>query len=230
MSRDRQTDDYQKSHYDKVWSELELSDAPGKSGWKTTVPAPDFAQFIDYLAQNHITGPVLDLGCGGGRHAIALAKHGFQTYGIDFAEAAIRQAQSNARAAGVGEATQFITGNALDLPYPDHTFGAVNDDGCLHHIDPAQWSEYLQNVTRVLRPEGTLRLKVFSRDCDYFRRNAPDVATQWVNLTSSGYTYFFTEADLHRIFDQDFEFIECRQSAHTQTDTKNFFFVMLKAR
>lgn len=124
----------QQKYYENEWENLKLSDEPGKSGWRTVVPAPDFVQFVAWLKERQLVGNALDLGCGAGRHSILLAKSGFTTYGIDFAEAAIKQATENTRDAGVEEHTKFQTGNVLDLPYESRYFDIVNDDGCLHHI------------------------------------------------------------------------------------------------
>jgi 2-polyprenyl-3-methyl-5-hydroxy-6-metoxy-1,4-benzoquinol methylase len=42
------------------------------------------------------TGTVLDVGCGSGDHAIALAQRGLPVLGVDFVEAAIEQARAKA--------------------------------------------------------------------------------------------------------------------------------------
>ncbi len=222
------SDDYQQDYYEKEWARIKLSSKAGKSGWRTLVPAPDFVSFVSYLKDNHITGRVLDLGCGGGRHSILLAQNGFEAYGVDFAEAAIKQAKANAAEAGVEKLTNFTVGDALDLPYADGYFDVVNDDGCLHHIDPAQWPTYLASVSRVLKKGGILRIKAFSKNCVYFEENSSANSSQWVRLEGSGYTYFFDEADIRKLFSDKFAIINLEENAHTETDAKRFFFVVLK--
>src|SRR5262249_28371673 len=67
-------------------------------------------------------GPVLDLGCGTGDLAFALARRGLTVLGIDLAEAAIHQARAKAAAvAEVGRLTEVRVGDALHpapLPRP----------------------------------------------------------------------------------------------------------------
>jgi 2-polyprenyl-3-methyl-5-hydroxy-6-metoxy-1,4-benzoquinol methylase len=46
------------------------------------------------LADYPPEGPVLDVGCGSGDLAIHLAQRGIETFGIDFTEAAISQANA----------------------------------------------------------------------------------------------------------------------------------------
>ncbi len=222
-------DEEQREYYDNEWAQIKLSDKPGKSGWRTLVPAPDFVKFVSYLKENNIIGKVLDLGCGGGRHSILLAKNGFETYGIDFAETAIERAKLNARENSVEGNTKFIAGNTLNLPYANNFFDVINDDGCLHHIDPAQWPVYLRNITRVLKQNGILRIKAFSKNCQYFKENTDKKSSQWIQLTDSGYTYFFSEQDIRQLFAGSFEIIELEENMHTETDAKKFFFCVMKA-
>lgn len=218
----------QQKYYSEEWKTLELSDKPGRSGWRTNVPAPDFIQFAAWLKEKSIKGKALDLGCGGGRHSIVLAQADFEVYGIDFAESAIKQADRNAATAGVSDATHFQVGDTLTLPYGDKFFDVINDDGCLHHIDPKDWPMYVRNIQRVIKPGGILRIKAFSKNCGYFRANSPD-DTQWTKLKDSGYTYFFTEQDIRRLFEDGFEFIKLEEKAHTQASDKMFFFGILRS-
>jgi len=219
----------QQKYYSKEWEALELSRKPGRSGWRTSVPASDFLQFIEWLKEQKITGKALDLGCGGGRHSIALAKNDFSVDGLDFAPAAVKTAAKNAADAKAGERMQFRVGDVLDLPYDNHSFDIVNDDVCLHHIQPDYWPLYTKNIQRVIKPGGILRLKAFSKNCEYFRNNSSQ-NSQWVWLSGSGYTHFFSDQEIHQLFDKTFEILKLEEKAHAQAGDKKFFFVILRAR
>jgi len=57
----------------------------------------------DWLLQNmrlRPGGALLDLGCGAGRHAIALAKRGLRVTGVDISDPMLRHARERAEAAG----------------------------------------------------------------------------------------------------------------------------------
>lgn len=218
----------QQAFYAEEWRNLELSHNPGRSGWRTTVPAPDFMEFAEWLIQQRITGTALDMGCGGGRHSIVLAKTGFEVYGIDFAEAAIGHATRYAADEKLSDVTHFEIGDVLSLPYTDKMFDIVNDDGCLHHLNPVDWPTYIQGVKRVLKQNGILRIKTFSKNCEYFMRNSAD-GSQWVRLKGSGYTYFFDEKDFHKLFRQYFELLKFEEQAHTQACDKKFFFILARS-
>jgi len=50
-----------------------------------------------------------------------------------------------------------------------------------------------------------------------------------VLLRDSGYTYFFSEQDLRGLFTADFEIVSIDEGEYTETSTKRFFFVILRA-
>ncbi len=89
---------------------------------------------------------ILDLGCGNGSHMKLLASGG-TVVGLDLSLHGLREAHSFAPVAvGAGERLPFVRG-AFDLVYVSHV---------LHHArDP---ESVLEEVHRVLRPEGTLFL------------------------------------------------------------------------
>jgi 2-polyprenyl-3-methyl-5-hydroxy-6-metoxy-1,4-benzoquinol methylase len=72
------------------------------------VPTPHAV--VDKMLEVAQVGPndvVYDLGCGDGRIVIAAAKKGARGVGIDIDEQRIREAKSNAAAAGVADRVQF---------------------------------------------------------------------------------------------------------------------------
>ena len=72
------------------------------------VPTPHAV--VDKMLEVAKVGPndvVYDLGCGDGRIVIAAAKKGARGVGIDIDEQRIREAKSNAAAAGVADRVQF---------------------------------------------------------------------------------------------------------------------------
>lgn len=76
---------------------------------------------------------VLDLGCGSGRHTMAMAMAGAtRAHGVDLGAASLETAKSIAARAGLGN-VEFRVGDALDLPYEDSTFDFIWCNGVLHH-------------------------------------------------------------------------------------------------
>lgn len=60
------------------------------------------------------SGRVLDLGCGPGREAIALARLGYDVVGADISEAVLERARTNAAEAGV--TVEWVSMDGLNVP------------------------------------------------------------------------------------------------------------------
>ena len=88
--------------------------------------------------------PILDIGCGPGSLAKALAADGAAVTGVDPGEAAL----ARARAAVPGARFESASGEAL--PFPDASFSGAVMLNALHHVpEPAR---ALAEAARVLRP------------------------------------------------------------------------------
>lgn len=98
---------------------------------------------------------VLDLGCGSGRYAVALAALGANSVtAVDY------QAKSYRRAAEYcakhGLPVRFVEANILQLPFADRSFDFVFSNGVLHHT--RSWNAALDEYVRVMRRSGFLFL------------------------------------------------------------------------
>ncbi|MDR3125546.1 MAG: class I SAM-dependent methyltransferase [Candidatus Nomurabacteria bacterium] len=214
----------QRVFYEQQWSDINLDDTPNQSGWRSIRPASDFLDFVKKLEQRHISGRALDLGCGNGRHAIVFAKNDFETYGLDFSENAIKLAENNASKNHI-DTINFSVGDALNLEYADDFFNVINDDGCLHHIDPTDWQKYVENIFRVTKPDGTLRVKVFSKNSGNMSEASSN--NRWQFSASSGYTYFFDETEIRNIFAKHFHITELKEISHDVDGRKKFYSVVM---
>jgi ubiquinone/menaquinone biosynthesis C-methylase UbiE len=104
------------------------------------------------LARRHFGDPleraVLDVGCGIGLMESHLAGKFRELIGIDVAA----QAVEYARRAMPG--VEFHAHDAHALPFPDDRFDIAFAACVLHHVPPAQWPEFLGEMTRVVKPGG----------------------------------------------------------------------------
>jgi ubiquinone/menaquinone biosynthesis C-methylase UbiE len=89
-------------------------------------------------------GRLLDVGCGGGAHALELAAHGWSVTGVDASGAQLELAR--ARGVDVFEA------DAAELPFEEASFDAVVS--MFTHTDVDDFAAVLREVARVLRPFG----------------------------------------------------------------------------
>ena len=108
--------------------------------------------FLPLLTAHHCRH-VLDLGCGTGYDALALARRGFHVKGVDFTQIAIDQAKSLARSEGLK--IDFRHGDiARPLPEADGAFDAVVSNLVLHSFDDVALRGIVAEVHRCLRPGG----------------------------------------------------------------------------
>jgi len=142
-----------RAFFDSVYREV----AP----WDVGEAQPALAALLDEIPPE---GPVLDVGCGTGDLALALARGGLAVVGIDFAEGAIAEARERARSLPpeVAARLELRVGDAFRLRELGRRFGAVVDSGFLHTLDAAQRDLVLREVAEVLLPGGRYYLLAFA--------------------------------------------------------------------
>ncbi|WP_206098550.1 class I SAM-dependent methyltransferase [Paenibacillus montanisoli] len=96
---------------------------------------------------------VLDIGCGMGRHALALAQLGYEVTGIDLSEALLRMAREHNAEERI---KSLVQGDMRELPFADDSFDAtVNLFTSFGYFeDEADNRRVLREIRRVLRPQG----------------------------------------------------------------------------
>jgi SAM-dependent methyltransferase len=94
----------------------------------------------------------LDLGCGVGRHALALAAAGFEVEAFDGAESGLGVLRGTAAARGLSVGLKH--GNADALPYPDASFDYVLSWNVIYHGTLGDVGRRVAEIWRVLKPGG----------------------------------------------------------------------------
>ncbi len=125
-ARDTDGDERAGDHYDHLYRDTADSGGPP---WAIGGPQPALARVLD----GGVKGPkVLDIGCGTGDLAIALARRGHDVTAIDISGVAIGMAR--AKAADAGLTVRFEVGDATALSLPSAPFDSVFDSGLLHSL------------------------------------------------------------------------------------------------
>lgn len=110
---------------------------------------------------------LLDVGCGGGQHAVQIARQrpDLHVVGIDISTTMVKRSRALARRARVEDKTIFDLGDAMDLKFDADSFDAVYCAGPLKQV-PVK-SRALRECVRVLRPGGRLLAMDVNRGCSW---------------------------------------------------------------
>ncbi|AAZ54610.1 conserved hypothetical protein [Thermobifida fusca YX] len=139
---------------------------------------------------------VLDLGCGGGRHAFEVYRRGadvvaFDQNAEDLAAVSAMFAAMRAEGEAPAEATaETVRGDALAMPFDDNTFDRVIAAEIMEHIphDTAAMAE----MYRVLRPGGIAVVTVPS----WFPERICWALSEEYHTVEGGHIRIYTRAEL----------------------------------
>lgn len=116
--------------------------------WDTGISPPELFEFIE----THKPGRAIDIGCGTGTNVITLARAGWQVKGVDFAPRAIKLARQKIKQAGIFAEVQV--NDATKLSRISGPFDLALDIGCFHAVNKEGQAKYLDQLDRILAPNG----------------------------------------------------------------------------
>ena len=126
-------------------------------------------------------GPVADIGCGPGAHAVALARRGYDVVGGDISPRMVEVAAGRAARLGV-EARFGVLDAGGPLPFEDDALGGAMAIHVIQHLqDPAT---FIAEIERCLRPGGHLLITAPSRSTGAL----PPQSLYW-RVRAAFYTY-----------------------------------------
>jgi ubiquinone/menaquinone biosynthesis C-methylase UbiE len=108
-------------------------------------PSEDVVRFLVGTRQTGVE-TLLDIGCGAGRHLSVAADLGFNATGVDCSAAAVATAADDRWSVEVADMT--------DLPFEDESFDVAIAASVLYYGNLAQVEQAVQEMRRVLRPNG----------------------------------------------------------------------------
>ena len=205
MESDKETEKIRR-RWDRTYQEYPLQQLP----WEEGGPSAELVALIESGVVEK--GAALDICCGSANNAIYLAKQGFTCYGIDISPTAIGHAQEKVASEKVS--CELISGNVLQLPYPDGSFTLVFDRGCFHSIPPEDRETFVQGVHRVLKTTGKYQLLCFSS------RDHPSTESP----------YSFSPEDIQRYFHSLFKIHSIQELSPKVKGTKHYFLSVLMGK
>lgn len=172
-------------------------------------------------------GKALDIGCGNGRDAIFLARHGFTVEGVDHSDTAITWA--NERVAAAGVAVQLRCDSVFDLCLAADSYDLVHDSGCFHHLPPHRRRTYVELVVKALKPGGWFGLTCFRPEGG---SGLSDYEVYQTRSLGGGLGY--TEEQLREIWSNGLQVRTVRQMKKQGAETglfgENFLWALLAQR
>lgn len=157
-------------------------------------------------------GPVADLGCGPGAHAVALAQRGYDVIGIDGSPGMVEAARK--RAARFGGSANFELHDVnAPLRLADASLGGIIAIGVVQHLrDP---EAFMAEIKRCLRPGGHLLITAPARSTASLRSQTTywRVRAALYNLVP-GVVRFYDTASLARLVeDQGLTVVDCDRTS-----------------
>jgi SAM-dependent methyltransferase len=135
----------------KGWEHLWQNPEVIQRGWSQPSPVVvDLAERIWSAGARR----ALDLGCGPGRHTVALAKIGFETSATDVSPTALAHCRDWLAAQGLSATLREA--DMRELPFSAGAFDLVVSYNVIYHATRAGVAATLAEIDRVLAPGGTL--------------------------------------------------------------------------
>jgi ubiquinone/menaquinone biosynthesis C-methylase UbiE len=170
---------------------------------------------------------ILDIGSGRGRFPFELANNGFRVIGMDVVPQIVSKNNEEVKNFKLESKVRFIEGDIFDIPLSDASFDAVADIGLLQHVHPEDWSDYRNEIVRVLKPGGYFYLVTLSKNTlKYFDWQPKQ--NSFGDFTRDGVFYhFFTDEEIEILFESDFEIISRRLETVTVHNDQAAYTVVL---
>ncbi|HKM34835.1 MAG TPA: class I SAM-dependent methyltransferase [Lachnospiraceae bacterium] len=194
------------------------------------VPSEESVYLAERWAQEGARS-ILDLGCGIGRHSVYFAQKGFKVTGVDLSKEAVSYTKNMRIENHVDFACRVA--DMKHLPFTNDAFDRVFSYHVISHADTEGVQEVIDEITRVLKPEGKVFVTLCSKEHFAFAENLyPHIDPNTVLKTEGAEVdvpHFFADKSLlttlfhNYSFDKVRHITECKMSEDDYREGSHYF-------
>jgi len=203
---------------------------------KRQQPWCEVVQFIKTMPPT--AGLILDLGCGNGRHTLALLEHGFKVVAMDLSYKILQIAKTRAKEKKPAKEVMFINGDGRALPVRPEAFEAILMIAVIHHLPTKEErKKMLEGIAAKLTKKGKALISCWLRTHPRFRKEdlreeiaagKKDVIVPWTMPNGKKvqrYYYLFDPEELEELCEEaGLEKVKGEKANH------NFFLTVKKKK
>lgn len=185
------------------WNEIH------KSYERENIKYDDWLEVFDRAIINCKT-PIIDLGCGCGNDTLYLIEKGKTVIPCDYSKNAIENIKKN-----FPEIEKTLCFDmSKGLPFPDDLTDIIISDLSLHYFTEENTFKILNEIKRVLKPNGLLLFRINStKDVNSGAGQGKEIEAHLYETEDGRYKRFFDEKDIEKFF-SDWEKIYIHEETH----------------
>lgn len=152
---------------------------------------------------------ILEYACGGsGSDALEYLERGNNLTCLDIIQENLDNAEINIRNAGgnMDEIDFILLECSWDIPFEDNSFDVVNAGGVLHHIELHNQPKVIQELHRILKPQGIMYTMIYTRELEEILKPHIENFMKQYNVsyeTASGYATDGVGAPFSSFYSED---------------------------
>lgn len=146
-----------------------------------------FSETLNLQLKNLPVKKILDVGCGTGKLVKFLNKKGYEAFGCDIADEAVKISGQ-------------VKGSATSLPFKTDSFDLVTAISLVEHLTPNETEKFFNEAQRVLKPKGYFFLitpNLWSLIKIFKKKN-------WFAYTDPTHIQFYTPMSLKKLLQKHY--------------------------
>lgn len=191
---------------------IHMYQLPDYYDWTSDGLDGDVAYYADLAMDTG--GPVLELGCGTGRCALGIARHGVEVVGVDQEIRMLDKAKEKAEAWGLSPLCKWVQGDMKDFRLDGHfPLIIIPYRSFLHLMNPREQLAALGCIRRHLQDGGRFAMNVFVPQLEQMMENQeclqhrgtfaiPGTGELVEVSDQTRYNHFYQTADVTRYYER----------------------------